>query len=190
MNKNLLVGLVFLFCVVAIGVLASTQQGENLFVYGDLDVQNNFTGNQIYGGMWYHNHTATNLNFAVDGTYYALYFTEATHLNGFAYQGGFGVASNLTAQKAGKYLVSYMASGDGQNNHVYSTSVFINGVNQDNCENHHKMTAGGDIITQSGNCIIDLAVNDVVDLRIVDIGSTGIGNYYSGNINLVRIGGD
>jgi hypothetical protein len=50
------------------------------------------------------------------------------------------------------------------------------------------MSAGGDIITQSGNCIINLLVGDVIDLRVADIGNTGTGNYYSANLNLVRIG--
>ena len=142
----------------------------------------------IYGGMWYHNHTATSLNFSADGTYYTLFMTNATNLNGFTYQGGFNTASNLTTIIDGTYHVTYMSSGDGRNNHIYYTSVFINGVNQDNCEAHHKLAAGGDIITQSGNCIITLDVDDVVDVRTADIGSTGTGNYYSANINLVRIG--
>jgi len=155
---------------------------------GNLNVTGNITTNQIYAGMWYHNHTSTSLNFAVDGTFYNMFMPNATHLNGFSYQGGFNQLSNLTAQVGGVYKVDYMSSGDGQNNHAYYTSVFINGANQDNCESHHKMSAGGDIITQSGNCIITLDVDDVVDVRTADIGSTGTGNYYSANINLVRIG--
>jgi len=75
-----------------------------------------------------------------------------------------------------------------RNNEIYHTSVFINEVNQDNCENHHKMTAGGDILTQSGNCIIDLAVGENVSIRTANIGATGAGNYYSSNLNLLRIG--
>jgi len=154
----------------------------------DLNVSGNFTGNQIYGGMWYHNHTATQLNFAVDGTYYNMFMSNATHLNGFSYQGGFNQLSNLTAQIGGVYKVDYMSSGDGQNNHAYYTSVFINGVNQDNCESHHKMSAGGDIITQSGNCFIELDVSDVVEVKTANIGHSGTGNYYSANLNVVRMG--
>jgi len=159
-----------------------------LNVTKNLNVVGNITGNQIYGGMWYHNHTATEINFAVDGFYYRLFFTNATNLNGFSFVGGFDSSSNLTAQVAGKYLVSYMASGDGQNNEVYFTAVYVDEVNKDNCESHKKMSAGGDIVTMSGTCIIDLAVGDDVSLRTADIGGTGTGNYYSANLNLVRIG--
>jgi len=148
----------------------------------------NITGNQIYGGVWYHNHTATNLNFAVDGTYYSLYFTNATHLNGFTFTGGFMTDSYLTASVAGLYTTTYMAGGDGQNNHEYYTSIFINEVNQDNCEHHKKMSAGSDIVTHTGNCFIYLDVGDNVSLRTADVGDTGTGNYYSSNLNLVRIG--
>ena len=116
-------------------------------ITGDLDVTRNFTGNQIYGEMWYHNHTATPLNFAVDGVFYSLYFDNAINLNGFSFDG----SENLTAQVSGKYKVNYMASGDGQNNHVYFTSIFVNNINQDRCESHKKMTAGGDIITMTGD---------------------------------------
>ena len=153
---------------------------------GNVNVTGNITGNQIYGEMFYHNHSATPLDFAVDGTYYGLYMTNASYLNRFTFTKGY--TANLTAQVSGLYQANYIASGDGQNNHIYFTSVFINEVNKDNCENHKKMTAGGDIVTMVGSCFIRLSVGDKVSIRTADIGGTGIGNYYSGNLNLVRIG--
>jgi len=161
---------------------------DSMFIDGDLDVTGNITGNQIYGGMFYHNHTATQLNFAVDGQFYQLFMPNATHINGFSHEDDSLTGSNLTAQVTGLYQASYMASGDGQNNHEYYTSVFVNEVNQDNCEYHHKMASGGDIITQNGVCFIAVSVGDKISLRTADIGGTGTGNYYSSNLNLVRIG--
>lgn len=154
----------------------------------NLNISGNFTGNQIYGEMYYHNDTATSLNFAVDGTYYNIFMTDADYLNGFTFNGGFGLTSNLTAQVDGVYKASFFAVGDGQNNHEYHSAVFVNAVEQDNCEAKKKMSAGGDITTMNGDCFIRLNVGDVVDLRIADMGSTGTGNYYDGNLNLVRIG--
>jgi len=157
-------------------------------ITGDLNTDGNFTGNQIYGGMWGHNHTATEFTF-VDGVYAPIPMINATHLNGFTHEeDGILIGSNLTTQVAGVYQITYMASGSGQNNHTYYTSIFCNEVNQDNCENHKKMAAGGDIVTQSGNCLIELAVGDKVSMRTADIGGSGSGNYYSANLNLVRIG--
>jgi len=40
----------------------------------------------------------------------------------------------------------------------------------------------------SGNCLIDLVVGDRIKLGTADIGGTGTGNYYSANVNLIRIG--
>jgi len=151
---------------------------------GDLDVTGNITGNQIYGEMWYHNHTATELDFAVDGLFYNLTF-DNSDLNGFTFN---DAEDSLTPLVNGKYKVSWMASGDGQNNHEYYTTILVNGVDYDRCEAHKKMTAGGDIVTMTGNCFVDLVTTDYVQLGTADVGATGTGNYYSANLNLIRIG--
>ena len=78
--------------------------------------------------------------------------------------------------------------GDVQNNHIYYTSVYVDEVNQDRCEAHKNMSAGGDIVTMTGSCFVDLLVGSKINLRTADVGSTGTGNYYSSNLNLVRIG--
>jgi len=175
-----------------VGVNTTTPQQElnvvgDTNITGDLYVERNFTGNQIYGGMWYHNHTGTTLTFG-DGTWDTLYFSDADKLNGFSYVGGIGLSSNLTAQVAGTYQVHYMAIGSGQNNHIYLSTILIDGVAQEKCGNHHKMAAGGDVITQSGNCIIDIAVGEDIQLATQDMSGGGDGDYYGGNINLMRIG--
>ena len=158
--------------------------GGDVEVINNLDITGNITGNQIYGEMWYHNHTATILNFATDGLFYNLTF-DYSDVNGFTFNDDLDY---LEAQVAGKYRVNYMASGDGQNNHVYYTSVYVGIVNQDRCESHKKMTAGGDIVTMVGSCFVDLSIGDRIKLATADIGGTGTGNYYSSEINLVRIG--
>jgi len=152
------------------------------------DLTGNITQDNIYGGMWYHNHTATEFDFT-DGVYMQTPMPNATHLNGFGHEeNDILVGSNLTAQVSGVYQATYMASGSGQNNHVYYTSIFVNEVNKYNCENHKKMSAGGDIFTQSGNCFIDIEVGDKISIRTADIGDSGTAYLYSANLNLVRIG--
>ena len=163
----------------------------NLFVKRDIDSDGNFTGNQIYGGAWYHNHTATPISFAVAGKYYNLFLTNATDLNGFRFQGGFNKTSNLTAQVSGKYQIIYSSIGDGQNNHEYTTTIMLNGsmnTIKNECDSHKKMSAGGDITTMNGNCIISISVNDIISLVVANEVDTGTGNYYGSNINLVRLG--
>jgi len=160
----------------------------DLNINGNLNVTNNITGNFIYGGMWHHNNTGTTLSFAVQDTWYNLFFNNATDLNGFTYVGGLGVSSNLTAQVSGKYRASYMAMGSGQNNHIYLTTILIDGVEKPECSNQHKMSAGGDVITQNGICIITINSGQNIEVAIQDLGGTGDGVYYGGNLNLVRIG--
>jgi len=177
------------------GQMSATPSEQNLTfnanvnVSEDLNVVGNFTGNQIYGEMWYHNHTATELTFAIKETWYPMFFTNATSLNGFTYVGGHMESSNLTAQVNGKYKASYKLSGDGQNNHIYMSSILINGVEQENCADHKKMSAGGDIIPMGhSGCFIDLVIGDNIQVAVMDYAGTGTGNYYSGNLNLMRIG--
>jgi len=153
-------------------------------IRGDFNTTGNFIGNQIYGEMWYYNHTATSLTFVTDGLYYNLTFSDST-LNGMTFN---DAGDYLEVDYSGHYKACFMASGSGQNNHEYYTSVSINGVIQDKCESHKKMSAGGDIVTQNGCCLITLSINDKVRLATADVGNTGNGNYYSSNLNLVRIG--
>jgi len=161
----------------------------NLDVAGNLNQTNgNATINNIYGEMWYMNHTGTTIAFASANVSYPLFFTNAEKLNGFSFVGGFNLSSNLTAQFAGVYKANYLASGSGQNNHNYFTTVLINGLEQNNCMSHKKMTAGGDIVTMTGSCLINLVVGDNVQLSTMDYDGTGTGKYYAGNLNLVRIG--
>jgi len=155
---------------------------------GNVAVAGNITGNQIYGGMYYHNHTGTTKTFTNANTWYPLYFTNADSLNGFSYVGGFGLSSNLTALVSGKYQVTYTGIGSGQNNHVYLSTILIDGVAQEKCGNHHKMSSGGDVITQSGVCLIDLVAGQTISVATQDLGGTGDGEYYGGNLNLIRVG--
>lgn len=163
------------------GVIDTT---GDLIIGNNLNVSGNFTGNQIYGEMWYHNHTATELDFAVDGAYYNLTFNNSL-VNGFTFD---DAGDYLESGYDGVYKASYMASGDGQNNHVYFTSVTVNAVVVDKCESHKKMSAGSDIVTMTGDCFIELTAGDKIRLATADVGATGTGNYYSASLNLVRIG--
>jgi len=161
---------------------------HKLNVIGDANITGNIITNQIYGEMWYHNHTGTQLNFAVDSHWYPMFFTDADKLNGFTYIGGFNSSSNLTAQIAGLYKATYRLSGSGQNNHVYHSTILINNVSQEKCGDHKKISAGGDIVPMGSNCFIDLNIDDNIQVAVRDYGGTGTGDYYTGIIDLVRIG--
>jgi len=164
---------------------------DNTFTLHNLDlvVDGNITGNQIYGGIHYHNHTGTLLTFGTANRYYYFFMDNADFLNGFTANNiGQGKNSSLTAQFAGVYQAVYSAVGDGENNDIYIVGVFVNETQIESCDSHKKLEAGGDILTMNGNCFIKLNVGDNVSLRIENDGGTGTGNYYGSNLNLVRVG--
>lgn len=173
LGMSILIILLLAFIVIA----TSTNWDSEVF-----RINGNISTNQYHADAWYHNHTATQLNFAVDGVYYNLTFSDY-HMNGFT-----NGTNHLIVGVEGEYFISYMASGDGQNNHVYFTSMTVNGVVQDVCEAHKKMAAGGDITTMTGSCTVSLSVNDELRLVTADIGGTGTGNYYSNSLTLFRVG--
>jgi len=180
MEQGAILGTIGLFCVLIIILIVSFMGGEeNTYI--------TIAQNATYGEMYYHNHTGTTLNFAVDSFYYTLWFTEAEHLSGFTFNAGNPYNSNLTVDVGGLYLVNWQASGSGQNNHEYYTTVFVNETDFEECETHHKMSTGGDIITQHGTCTLNLTVGDRVTVRTADIGDTGDGVYYSGGLYITSI---
>jgi len=156
-------------------------------IRGNLNVDGNITGNTIYGEMYYHNDSTMTLDFAVGSTFYPLFCNESI-VNGFRLESSGDYIYNISAIKGGVYLINYAASGSGQNNHIYHLTVFINETREDQCEIHKKMTAGGDVVTMTGTCIVRLKANDDVALRIADMTGTGTGEYYSSNLNLIRVG--
>ena len=170
------------------GVRVIIKEGGEFQILNNLNVSGNITGNQIYGGMYNHSHSPTEMTF-VQYENYTLPMEESSSLNGFEHDFVSGVGSNLTTLVSGKYQAHIKSIGDGQNNHIYVLGLFVNDVSIDQCDAHKKMSAGGDITTMSSFCFVDLIVGDVVDVRISDwtLGG-GTGNYYGGNLNLVRVG--
>jgi len=158
--------------------------------FGNIIVENiettgNFSGNQFYAQVCYHNHTPTEMTFEADVYYNITFNTEnGYYLNGFTSDG----TTTLTTLIPGLYDTSYSVIGDGQNNHIYIARIAVNNIGKSCSEIHRKMAAGGDIITMTGSSLIRLNVDDVITLQIADEGEAGTGNYYGMNLNLIRIG--
>jgi len=169
--------------------LGNVEFGDDTLIKGDLNVTQNITGNQIYGGMHYHNHSGRALSFDIADYNYTLFMEDVDFINGFkANNIGYGLNSSLTAQVNGVYQAIYTATGDGENNDVYRTSVFVNEDYIESCDSHKKMASGGDITSMNGNCFLRLEIGNNVSLRVANEGGTGSGTYYGGNLNLVRVG--
>lgn len=135
-----------------------------------------------YGELCYHNHIGVTVPFTAANTYYNLMFNQ-TKTNGMINN----TNSSLQITQAGIYKACYLASGSGENNNIYYTDIMINDDQSGWCESHYKMSAGGDITTMSGCCIINLTIGDNITLATANIGNTGSGTYYAGNLNLIKI---
>jgi len=162
--------------------------GGNLDVGGDANVDGNATINLYYGEMWYNNNTGTLIDFTVANTYYTVFFTNYSRLNGVNFTGGFNTNSYLTPTVSGIYKVCFSLAGSGTNNHEYHTTILVNSAEQQNCMEHHKLDATGDILTQSGCCLLELNSGDILQAAVRDYGGTSTGYYYYGSVNIMRIG--
>ena len=158
----------------------------SMYHNGNFVIDGNFTGDQFYAQVTYHNHTPTEINFGTQGVFYNMTFTtkEGAEMNGFITDG----THSITVKKAGLYLTNYYTIGSGQNNHEYVSTIRVNGVTQNFTSSHKKLGAGGDILTMGAGGLVHLSVNDVVTLGVTDIDGTGTGNYYGMSMSLVRVG--
>lgn len=161
-----------------------------LFVLGDLAVQNNFTGNQIYGEMWFHNDTNLNVTaIGSAGVWYnisALQGSQNTNnqtLNGFSFSNG-----SLISQVTGLYQSNYCISGTTGNSNRYHFALAINEVIQLNTEQHSRTTSGGDSREACGTGFISLTEGQYVTLMVLNDDTANDISINSVNVNLMRIG--
>lgn len=157
---------------------------------GNANVVGNFTGNQIYGGMWFHNDTVPNITvIASSGVYYnlsALTGTQGqvgTHLNGFK-----KVSNYLLANMSGTYQIEGSFSVSGGVNDKYHLGVWIDGIEQNNLEQHFKIGTSGDIVDVSITGITLINSNQALYIRVQDETSGSNIDVYSANLNLWRLG--
>ena len=73
-------------------------------------------------------------------------------------------AGTLRAQQTGLYVVSLGVSGSLNGNAIVHSAIYVNGTKKDNCEFEQNMTTS---TSQRGavTCLLNLAVNDLVDVR-------------------------
>ncbi|MBN1645370.1 hypothetical protein JW851_05045, partial [Candidatus Woesearchaeota archaeon] len=147
-------------------------------------IKNNLSFNTYYGEMWYYNGTGLSLDFAVADKYYNMSYNES-FVNGFVFD---DAKDRLNASYGGAYRACYFASGSGQNNHEYRSSVLVNDIEQTKCRAEKDLAAGEDVTTMTGCCLLELAADDTVGVGVADVGATGAGTLFSTNLNIVRVG--
>ena len=154
-----------------------------VFLSGCLDHNPVSSYQNNYISVYYHNHDGISIDF-VEGVEYNLFF-NATYENNNCFLNS--DMQNISVNVSGLYLCNFWASGDGQNNHEYRLSIGVNGVLQDCCEVHKKLSAGNDIVTMSGSCFLRINSGDKLTLVVKDAYGGGDGKYYASNFNLVWV---
>lgn len=160
--------------------------------YIDIMLGLNITGNVIIGGDLNHNehyaeiylNQTENFVIAAGNVSYNLTSNNFTSdlSNGITISGG-----KMTITKASIYRAIHGEIVSGGGNKEYHYSIHVNGVDQEKCESHRKMSAGGDIGSSGMSCLLSLSVNDVVTYTIRnDEDSTDITLDHI-NFNLIEI---
>ncbi len=156
----------------------------DLFVSGDLEVEGNFTGNQIYGEMWNHSDTGFIIDLVTIMVYENITDLTDGSNNGFTLSN-----SKLISQVEGTYHIDYTMSFSGGANSEIGFAVGIGGQEQHQTHSHRKIGTGGDIGNTGGTGIITVNVGDEITLMardeanpVQDITVVAV------NLNLWRIG--
>lgn len=159
-----------------------------------LNLSANFTGNQFYAEMWFHNDTAGVLTtIASANVWYNISFSPSESsgqkLNGFTYDESSGTGV-FTCHVAGLYSVDYKVSSGhaGGGAEEYQWEINVSGVGQDNTDAHRMIATGGDVGSASGGGFIDLIIGDTVYLQVTNRDGTRDLTVHALNVNLIRIG--
>lgn len=161
---------------------------SSINITGNANVVGNFTGNQFYGEMWFHNDTAGNVTVLTEDAWANVTAFEQVDngqsLNGFSYS-----SNTLTAIIAGLYKADYHMTFSGTANNKYHTAIAINDVLKLQTESHDRIDSGTDVLGVGGTGFLQVAVDDRINLQMMNEDSSGDGTVFAVNLNLVRIGG-
>ena len=136
-----------------------------------------------YIGEMYVNSNNTATPIAAQRKWYNITSLIAGDLNGFTSSGGY-----LTATQAGKYNAEFSLSFAGTGGNDYNYRIYKNEDKQLKCESKASSTGLGDIVNVGSQCFIDLAVDDYINLRVMNNDGTGDATIQYANVKLVREG--
>ena len=169
---------------VGIGTATPTTK---LNVIGSGNFTGNLTGNQIYGEMWNHSHgNEFDVGIDISGEY-----ENITNLNnsiGTAFTRPDG--HSLGLQIDGSYFCGYSVGFTGAlPNHRYSSTLFVNEIDQDNIHDHDKTsTATDELQLNNRGYVSNLKNGDYITLRITDEEGTATATIYHSNVWCERKG--
>lgn len=160
-----------------------TPEGD-LNVVGDLNINENFYGNQIYGEDYNKADAGfETVNLVNPDEYVRVTRLNAGSLNGFTVADG-----NLVAVYGGVYQVNGSLSIGASGLSEYGIKGFVNDTGQDNCYAHGHLSAS-QVDNLNFTCFVRLTVGQNFNVRIDDHSNpVNDPTLYSMNVNLLRVG--
>lgn len=99
-----------------------------------------------------------------------------------------GPNNNLTITKAGFYSIEYFMSYTGTANEIYILAVHVNDAEVAKSSSIRTVSAANDVGSVSNKAILQLAVNDVVDIRVkTNVAGTNNFTLQSGNFIIQKV---
>ena len=177
-----------------LGVLTQTPESA-LSVIGDINASGNYTGNLIYGHMWFNNESSSGRETII--TFQGI-FVNVTgfdqdngnggqNLNGFDFNNDNALDNDLTGIYQADYSVSFERSSGGASRE-YVFGLMMNGVLQNNTKVHRATANVNDVGSVSASSIITLTKNDMIHLMVRNEGGTENIGVHNANVRLMRIG--
>lgn len=157
---------------------------------GNFNITGNFTGNQLYGEMFFFDFNGefipiTNATQAPLSLFNITGFDGGSN-NGFIFD---NVTDSLIALRDGLYRAHFTLSYQNSPNSRHGFALLVNGVVQPNVVSATIVTNNNDIATPSADGLVRLQTGDRVQLGVGDRFSPPNGiTVISSNVNLIRIG--
>ena len=154
-------------------------------VLGDLGVEGNFTGNQIFGSTT--GNELGDIIISSSGVYYNITTVTKGLLNGFDFnESGNG---EIGALVAGIYKLDSGWSFSGSANTEYHLRLAVNGLPADNCHAQRKIGTGADVgSATTAPCFVRLEVGDEVTAQIENVDNVNNAEVHDIGLTAVREG--
>ena len=155
---------------------------DNLQV-NHINSSGNFTGNQIYANIRFHNDSGITIDLTTSEVYKPIFGYNVTKMNGFNFNG-----TALNTIISGNYESDWGVSFGGNANEQHGFDVLVNSNPQD-CHGHRTITTGNAIGVVSIPCVISLITGDNVTSEVRDeAGAVTNPTFIEASLYLMRIG--
>lgn len=135
-----------------------------------------------YGSVGYHNDTGLTVSISDQLNYFNVTGGTAGVLHNCNFTNDY-----LIVGETGDYLVNWGLGFSGGANDLYEVTILIDGKEQNPCETHRKLGAGGDQGSASSTCIVSLTAGEGVNIGIQNEDSTADPIIYAGGLTINKI---